>query len=253
MFARWGGFVVRRPWWVIGGWLVGVGLIIAFLPRLSDITSADQGNFLPDSYESVQAMNLAKTAFPQQATSTAIVVVKRTDSAALGDADQRRVGQLATAIADGHIAGVGEPVTGPQAVAPNRSVQLISLPITAAQTDDQGQLNAVKQTREVIRSNLAGTDLSAGVAGDAAQFLDNNGTFNTALEIVGTVTLILIIVLVLLIFRGPIAALLPILVIGVVLQVSSNLVATAGKIFNFQVDQSLQTLLLIVLYGIGTD
>src|SRR4029450_10627718 len=55
------------------------------------------------------------------------------------------------------------------------------------------------------------------------------------------------------IFRSPIAALLPILVISVVLQVSSNLVATAGKMFGFHVDQSVQTLLLIVLYGIGTD
>jgi putative drug exporter of the RND superfamily len=253
MFGRWGRFVVRRPWWVIGGWLVGVALIIGFLPNLSDITSADQGSFLPDKYESVQALNLAKTAFPQQATSTAIVVVKRADGAALTGADQERVAQLASAIADGHITGVGTPATGPQAVAPNRSVQLINLPITAAQTDQQGQMNAIKHTREVVKSNLAGSDLSAGVAGDAAQFLDNNDTFNIALAVVGAATLVLILVLVLLIFRSPIAALLPIVVIGVVMQVSSNLVAAAGKIFNFHVDQSLQTLLLIVLYGIGTD
>ena len=253
MFGRWGRFVVRRPWWVIGGWLVGVGLILAFLPSLSDITSADQGSFLPDKYESVQAINLAKTAFPQQATSTAIAVVKRTDGAPLTSADQSRVGQLAAALAERQISGVGDPVTGPESVAPNKSVQLINIPITAAQTDDKGQMNAVKGARDVIRSNLAGSGLAAGVAGDAAQFLDNNDTFNTALEVVGAVTFALIIFLVLLIFRGPIAALLPIVVIGVVMQVSSNLVAAAGKVFHFNVDQSLQTLLLIVLYGIGTD
>src|SRR5689334_17964575 len=129
MFGRWGAFVTRRPWWVIGGWLVGVVLIMAFLPNLSDITSADQGSFLPDTYESVQAVNLAKSAYPQQATSNAIVVVKRTDGAALTDADQQRVGQLATAIGDAHIAKTGAPVTGPQTVAPNHTVQLIYLPI----------------------------------------------------------------------------------------------------------------------------
>ena len=58
MFGRWARFVVRRPWWVIGGWLVGALLIIGFLPSLSDITTADQGSFLPNSYESVQAVNL---------------------------------------------------------------------------------------------------------------------------------------------------------------------------------------------------
>jgi RND superfamily putative drug exporter len=253
VFGRWSKFVVRRPWWVIGGWLAGVVLIIAFLPSLADITSGDQGSFLPDSYESVQAVNLAKTAFPQQSSSTAIVVVKRADGAPLTSADQARVAELAKAIADRHVAGVGTPVTGPDSVAPNKSVQLINVPITATQTDQQGQLDAVKGTRDAIAANLPGSGLSAGVAGDAAQFLDNNDTFNKALAIVGAATFALIIVLILVIFRSPIAALLPIIVIGLVLQVSAKLVAAAGKVFDFAVDQSLQTLLLIVLFGIGTD
>jgi putative drug exporter of the RND superfamily len=252
MFARWAAFVVRRPWWVIGGWLVGVVLILTFLPRLSDITSADQGSFLPDKYESVQAGKLANSAFPQQVTSTAIVVVKRSDGAPLTDADQARVGQLATAINAAQVGNIGTAATGPQALAPNKSVQLISIPITAAPTDSQGQISAVKNTREVIRANIGG-GLTAGVAGQAAQFLDNNDTFTTALAVVGIATFALIIVLILIIFRAPVAALMPIIVIGVVLQVSSNLVAEAGKIFDFHVDQSLQTLMLIVLYGIGTD
>jgi RND superfamily putative drug exporter len=253
MFDKWARFVVRRAWWVIGGWLVGALLIIGLLPSLSDITSADQGSFLPSKYESVQAIDLAKTAFPQQATSTAIVVVKRTDGGALSTADQARVGTLATAIAGAHVAGIGQPLTGPQAVAPNKLVQLINVPVTAALTDNQGQMDAVKGVRDAIKANLAGSALSAGVAGQVAQFVDNNDTFNTAFAVVGTATFALIIVLILIIFRSPIAALMPILVIGVVLQVSSNLVASAGKLFGFNVDQSLQTLLLIVLYGIGTD
>src|SRR6266496_1086770 len=102
MFDRLGRFVVRRPWWVIGGWLVGVLLIIALLPKLSDITTSDQGSFLPGTYESIRAVNLANSAFPQQATSVALVVVKRTDGAPLSEADQAKVGQLATAIADRH-------------------------------------------------------------------------------------------------------------------------------------------------------
>ncbi len=253
MFDRWSRFVVRRAWWVIGGWLVGAVLIIGILPSLSDITSGDQGSFLPDSYESIQAINLAKTAFPEQSTSTAIVVVKRTDGGPLTSADQDRVVSLTAAIAGAHIAEIGQPQTGPQAVAPNKLVQLINVPITAAPTDNQRQMDAVTKTRDVIKTNLAGTGLSAGVAGQVAQFVDNQDTFNTALTVVGAATFVLIIVLLLTIFRSPIAALLPILVISVVLPVSSNLVATAGKLFDFRVDQSVQTLLLIVLYGIGTD
>ncbi|MEV6968027.1 MMPL family transporter [Hamadaea sp. NPDC051192] len=253
MFDRWGRFVVKRAWWVIGGWLAGAMLVIGLLPSLSDITSGDQGSFLPDSYESVQAIELAKTAFPEQATSNAIVVVKRSDGGELTTADSERIGALATAIGGAHIAGIGQPLTGPQAVAPNKLVQLINVPVTASMTDAQGQLDAVKQTRDVIKTNLAGSALSAGVTGSVAQVVDNNDTFTTAFAVVGAATFALIIVLILFIFRSPIAALLPILVISVVLQVSSNLIAAAGKAFGFHVDQSLQTLLLIVLYGIGTD
>ncbi|MFF5233049.1 MMPL family transporter [Dactylosporangium sp. NPDC000521] len=253
MFDRWGTFVVRRAWWVIAGWLVGAALIIGLLPSLSDITSGDQGSFLPGSYESVQAIELARTAFPEQATSTAIVVVKRADGGPLTAADETRVGALATAIDGAHIAGIGTAQTGPQAVAPNRLVQLVTVPITAALTDAQGQLDAVTRTRDVIKADLAGTGLSAGVAGQVAQVADNNDTFNTAFAVVGAATFALIIVLILIIFRSPVAALLPIVVISVVLQVSSKLIAAAGKAFGFAVDQSLQTLLLIVLYGIGTD
>ena len=145
MFDRWGRFVVRRAWWVIGVWLVGAFLVIGLLPSLSDITSGDQGSFLPDSYESVQAINMAKTAFPEQATSTAIVVVKRSDGGPLTAADQGRVGLLATAIAGAHIAGAGQPLTGPRAVAPNKLVQLINVLITATITDVQGRIDAVKR------------------------------------------------------------------------------------------------------------
>ena len=253
MFASWGRFVVRRPWWVIGGWLVVVAFIIGFLPNLSDITSADQGSFLPSKYESVQAANLARTAFPQQVSSTAIVVVKRTDGAPLTVQNQQRVAQLATAIGSRTIHGLGAPVTGPQAVAPNKAVQLINVPVTLALNDAQGDVDAVKQLRNVIHVNMQGSGLTAGVAGDVAQYVDNADTFNTAFAVVGLATFILIVVLMLIIFRSPIAALLPIVVIVMVFAVAQKLVAGAGQAFGFHVDQSVQTVMLIVLFGIGTD
>src|SRR5678810_301835 len=96
MFGSLGEFVVRRAWWVIGGWLAIA--IIATALSLADITSSDQGRFLPPEYESVQAIDLAKKAFPQQTTSTAIVVVKRSDGQPLTTSDQAKVDQTAQAL-----------------------------------------------------------------------------------------------------------------------------------------------------------
>ena len=64
MFGALGRSVVRHPVRVILAWVVISVAVVAFSPSLSDITSADQGSFLPSSYESVQAIELAEKAFP---------------------------------------------------------------------------------------------------------------------------------------------------------------------------------------------
>src|SRR5688500_9159831 len=96
MFARLARIVVRHPWWTIVAWLAAAILIIAFSPKLT--TESDQGDFLPSSYESVQAMEIAKKAFPQQEDTSSLIVVKRSDGAPLTAADTAKVGQAAQAL-----------------------------------------------------------------------------------------------------------------------------------------------------------
>jgi RND superfamily putative drug exporter len=253
MFGRLGEFVVRRAWWVIGGWLLAAFAIIATAPSLSDITSADQGSFLPESYESVQAIELAETSFPQQTTASAIIVVKRSDGQPLTEADQAKVGQVAQTLQGESIPRTSGYLTGPLAVAADKSIQIINVALDAETPDDPALLDAVRQVRAQLGPALDGSGLTAGVAGDVASFVDNESTFNSAFAIVGGATIVLIIGLILLIFRSPIAALLPVIVIGVVLQVTTSLVAAVGTLFDLNVSQDLQTILLIVLFGIGTD
>lgn len=253
MFERLGRFVVGKAWWVIGGWVVAAIAIIAASPSLSDITSADQESFLPRSYESVQATELAAKSFPQAATATATVVVKRSDGKPLTPADEARVGQLATALKARNIPQTSGYLTGPQAVAPDKSVQVVTVGLDADSPDDPRLLDAVRDLRAALGPDLSGSGLTAGVAGDVASFVDNEDTFNEAFAVVGVATIVLIIGLILIIFRSPIAALLPVVVISVVMSVTTGLVAAAGKAFDLNVSQDLQTILLIVLFGIGTD
>ena len=71
MFGWLGQFVVRRAWWVIGGWIAAAAIIMATAPSLSDITSADQGSFLPSQVRVRTGDRAGREAFPQQTTSTA--------------------------------------------------------------------------------------------------------------------------------------------------------------------------------------
>ncbi|GAB3837104.1 MMPL family transporter [Dactylosporangium cerinum] len=253
MFGWLGRFVVRRAWWVIAGWLVASVAIIGLSPSLSDITSAEQSDFLPSKYESIQAIKLSQTAFAKQATASALIVVKRTDGAALSDQDSAAVTTLADKLKARNIPATEGYVTGPQALAPDKSIQLINVGLEAPTPDDPALLDAIRSLRTALTEDLNGTGLSARVGGDVAAYVDNEDTFNGAFAIVGIATFVLIIVLILVIFRSPIAALLPIIVIGIVMQVTTSIIAVVGKALDWNVGQDLQTILLIVLYGIGTD
>jgi RND superfamily putative drug exporter len=252
MFERLGRIVVRNPWKVIAGWVLISIAIVAFAPTLADVTTSDQANFLPADYESVQATEFAKQAFGANTDASATIVVKRTDNQALTGPDQTAIGTLATTLDGAGIDRVKNAITGEQFLAPNKKVQLVTVGL-AGLGDDPALVDAIKKIRDTAGDQVAGSDLEYAVTGDVAMFADNADAFDTAFMIVGAATIVLIIGLLLLIYRSPVAAFLPIITVGLVSAIAPGLVAWLAQAFNFQVDQSVQIVMTIVLYGVGTD
>jgi RND superfamily putative drug exporter len=252
LFTRLGRFVVHNPWKVIAAWVVAAIAVTVFAPTLADVTNKDQASFLPDSYESVQAQKLAADAFGQTNDATASIVVKRGAGGELTAADQAKVTELAAKITDAKIDRVTGAISGPQALSPNKQVQLVSIGLKGL-PDDQAVLDAVQKVRDVTGPALNGSGLEYGVTGDAALFLDNQDAFENAFVVVGIATVVLIIGLLLFIYRSPVAAFLPMVTVGLVSAIAPGLIALAAKAFDLQVTQDLQTILTVVLYGVGTD
>ncbi|GAB3973545.1 MMPL family transporter [Plantactinospora veratri] len=252
MFARIGRVVVRHPWWTIGAWVVVAAAIIALAPGLS--RSSDQARFLPDEYESVQASAQEEQAFKGEAAgrSTAIFVVERTDLAPLTDTDQQTVQRLATQLSDLHVPGVVSVRAGPATVAQNKCVQLIQVSFAGAQADSTTG-EAGRDLRDRIKPMLDGTGLTAGMTGEVGIAIDGEDAFSSAEQIVAIATVLLIIALQLLVFRSPIAAMLPMVSVGLLLVVSLGLIGTAQEFFNLQADQSILVWVTVVLFGVGTD
>jgi RND superfamily putative drug exporter len=252
MFERLGRLVVHNPWKVIAGWVLVTIAIVALAPTLSDVTTSDQANFLPSDYESVQAGELAEQAFAQTNDASASIVVKRKDSQELSGADQAAISDLSTQLDGADIERVTGAVTGEPFLSPNKKVQLVNVGLEGM-GDDPALTDAIKQIREQASGQLNGTDLEYAVTGDVAMFADNADAFDTAFVIVGAATIVLIIGLLLVIYRSPVAALLPIVTVGLVSAIAPGLIAWLAQAFNFQVDQSVQIIMTIVLYGVGTD
>jgi len=115
------------------------------------------------------------------------------------------------------------------------------------------QGEAINGIRADLPAQLGGSGLTAKVGGDAAAYMDNLGALTQALEIVTIATFILIIGLILLIFRAPLAAILPILTIMATMQVALSVTAMVAQPFGLVFDQSLSIVVLIVIFGIGAD
>ncbi|MFD0366006.1 MMPL family transporter [Nocardia sp. GCM10030253] len=250
MFARLGRLVVHHPWKVIGAWLLIAIAVVVSAPKLTSTT--DQSEFLPSHYESIQAMQLQQKAFPQSAAPAAILVFVRDDGAPLNDENSAMIAGIAAKLGDEKI----KDVTGIQAVPPaeNRLVQIAAVQMTKVTTaGDTTQSDAVKALRDALQAQVKGTDLKAGITGQAAQTLDQTESSEKGMAIIGIATVVLILVLLLIIFRSPVIALLPIIVIGGVSSTVGGLIAMVSKAFDLKVDSSVNSILLVVLFGVGTD
>jgi putative drug exporter of the RND superfamily len=252
MFARLGKMVTGHPWRVLAVWIAAVAVIVPLAPSLASVTSSDQTSFLPSSYESAKAQKLADRLFPQSSGATALFVVERADGGRLNAADERKVAALAQTLAADRIPRVTGAQTSAAQRAPNEKAQLVRVAFEGTSQAAAVQ-SAITPLRERASAFLKGSGLEAGLTGDAAIAKDTKDSFGSAELIVAVATVTLIIVLLGLIFRSPIASLLPIASIGIVYVLATKVLALLAKGFGFHVDQSLTSLLIVVLFGIGTD
>jgi len=236
-------------------------LISAFHPTIHATT--DQSDFLPHHYESVQATEVLQKALPEAAQSGgATLVFSRDGNAPLTAADLSKIDDIAGSInVDGKsLPALSPPTKGQDGhyyqVAPdgqNRAA-IVNLNmadgVTGQEPDDYNQIGDL---RDELNSEVSG-GLNVGVTGSLAQTYDQAQSGNNAEAIVGIATILLIIILLSLIFRSVLITLLPVLVVGFFLTPdASGLIDYAAKIFNLQTDDSTNVIMIVVLFGIGTD
>lgn len=249
MFSALGRFVVGHRWLVIISWLIAATAVIATAPSLT--TTSDQAEFLPKEYESIQAQKIQADAFPQGFSPSAIVVFTREDGKPLQGADSARVAKVGETLKGNKYDKVEQVITAPPS--PRKKVQTVLVSMADVKAGDKSQQHTVEDMRDDLGPLVKGTGLKTGITGDAATQLDAEEAAKRADSLIFLGTIGLIILLLTVIFRSPTITILTIVGITLVSQVANGLIAISAKAFDLKADSSVSSLLIVVLFGVGTD
>jgi putative drug exporter of the RND superfamily len=241
--------------------LFWVALAVAFFlmaPTLREVGVTEESQFLPQNTESTYARELLKEKFPATAEaskSTGILVMyneqglteqdmqeaKAIHDWLLSDAAPKVVTQVVS-IFD------GEELRS-ALVSSDQTTMLMTIGLSVNSADEPAK-QAIGQIREYIHAEYP--DARIYITGDAGIFKDLFSSVEQTINRTTLVTIILVIALLLIVYRSPIASLVPMITIG-----CSFLVARGAVGYMAQAGVNISTLadayLVVMIFGVGTD
>ena len=252
MFSALGRLVTQYRWYVVAAWVLAAVAVVSLAPALTSTT--DEAEFLPKHYESIKAAAIQEDEFPSQSQPGAILVFDRTDGGELTAADSAKVEQIVQQLTP----KLDKEVFAGGAVQPPSDNGLVQIAVVGLAENatgfDPAAVDAARDLREDAGPLLDDTGLRLQSTGAAPQQLDNEESGERALLIVGIATIVLIVLLLSLIFRSVLITLMPVvLVVAVISPIALGLIGWANEVFGLQADSSIEQILTVVLFGIGTD
>ena len=238
----------RAVWFVVVAWLLAAGALSPVQGQLPNVESNDNAAFLPASAESTEVDRLLRDRFAGGRAVPALLVYQRpggltgSDWAALA-ADAERAGQ---------VTDTGTPVvpasSGGGLVSADGSVAVVVLPIATGGglrvRDTVAAVRDVLHPPEGARVYVTGP---AGISADAVTVFTN---VDVKLLLA---TVLLVLVLLLVIYRSPLLAIVPLVCVGFAYTLAAALVYLLASRAGLLVNAQATSLMLILMFGAGTD
>ena len=258
MYAFLSRFNDRFKWWIALFWIALAAGLFLIAPNLSDVGVTDQSQFLPDDTESALASKLLKDKFAtsdQLAASSGLIVIHNADG--LSEADMQNAQQLhdwllSEAALDNVTAIVSiyeSDVLRSTLISSDNTTMLMTVDFAQGAIDPAVK-NAINQIRDYARSNLAASEIY--FSGDAGLMNDLFDSVQQTVDRTTLVTIILVTVLLLIVYRSPVAILLPLITIGCSYLVAIGLLGFAAQA-GLQVSTLAEAYLVVIVFGVGTD
>ncbi|SCG39620.1 putative drug exporter of the RND superfamily [Micromonospora echinaurantiaca] len=238
-----GGRVTLVALAVVLGWLLVGAVTGPFAGRLGEVATNDSAAFLPADAEATRAQELSGR-FVDRQTTPALVVYERTSG--ITDADRQRVAADAARFAE--VPGVIGPLPPPIPSQDGQAVQVV-VPI------DDGEGERIGTTVERLR-DIAGGDrdgLTVDVAGPAGLLADLIEVFSAIDGTLLLVTLCVVLVILLVVYRSPVLWIFPLLSAGTSFALAAAFVHLLADADVITLNGQAQGILTVLVFGAGTD
>jgi RND superfamily putative drug exporter len=265
MFQHVGRLATSHPWAVCAAWLVLAGTLTLVAPAWNTRTQDDDIHFLPDRCPSVRGYHLLEKAFPQDVFASRLVFALERADRPLGEADFALVDQLTAALEqlrreapDLKITGVSsyqDGLIGSRLTSPDRQCTLIQVslgtPYLALHTQ-----TAVDRAQKLVQQRLAAAGPGAPrlfTTGAAGLGRDLTRSYGDSLDGTTGATVLLVVLVLLMVYRAPLLALVPVLTIAASVWVALKMLALLTLLPGVHLVTISKIFAVVLMYGAGTD
>src|SRR5215208_3989742 len=250
----------RSKWLVIGAWVLVAIALAPLQPRLQDEAADESDAFQAASAESTRASDLIDQRFGEGSEVNTVVAYTR--DGGLTSEDNARITAEMTSLCDSRTITTFGLACGDlsESIAPSSpAVGPVSRDGTTALVTIQSRddaTDAVVRDVATIRQLVPDPDadgLRAYVTGETAFAADQSASFEGIDETLLLITAVLILVLLLAVYRSPIAAMIPLAIVSLAYLIAAGAIyglATAGVL---DVTGQATAILIVLMFGAGTD
>lgn len=244
---------------VIAVWLIGAWLLWAAAPPFAEVATFDDTSFLGDDAASMQGGMLLAEGWPQDDFSRNAAIVLARPDGELGDDDldygRDLVSWLSSGEAPDALGGVTTHLDEPRLrdVFVSQDDQAMFLLVgLEVQPFTPPANEAIAALRSHIEATSPPQGLEVAVTGSAAVAADESAAIDRSVNRTHVITLVLVTLILLAVYRSPVAPLVPLVTIGIAFLVSLSTVSllAAG---GMEVTSLFETFSIVIVFGAGTD
>ena len=257
VFQRLGDFVVRWPWVVIGCWVALAMVLPLLFPSLAEVTQKQPTSPLPASAPAIVSNRQMAEAFSKSGTEDNVLLVLLTNDKGLGPADEQVYRTLVDRLRqDSQDVVMLQDFVGTPPLRETLSSQdgkAWILPVGLSGDLASPEANAAyTRVADIVKNTVAGTPLTANLTGTAATIADVVDVSERDQVRIEAAIVTLLLVILLIIYRNPVTMLLPLITIGISLNVAGAVLAGASQL---GLPVTTQTLVFLtgMIAGAGTD